>query len=63
LNWAKLLKPKDDSGSDHFGSLALPNLAVASTKSRVIRLSTLGSLGILYAYPLTAALGMILPDW
>ena len=42
--------------------MALPDIAVTSTTGRDIRLLTLGGLGVLYAYPLTAAPGVALPD-
>jgi len=42
--------------------MALLDIAVTSTTGRDIRLSTLGGLGVLYACPLTAALGVALPE-
>ena len=42
--------------------MALLDIAVTSTTGRDIRLSTLGGLGVLYAYPLTAALRVALPE-
>jgi peroxiredoxin len=62
LDWGALPKPEDDGGSDHLVSMALPDIAVTSTTGRDIRLLTLGRLGVLYAYPLTAAPGVALPD-
>jgi hypothetical protein len=54
LDWGALPKPEDDGGSDHFVSMALPDIAVTSTTGWDICLSMLGGLGVLYAYPLTA---------
>ena len=62
MDWGALPKPEDDGGSDHLVSMALPDIAVTSTTGRDIRLLTLGRLGVLYAYPLTAAPGVALPD-
>jgi peroxiredoxin len=62
LDWGGLPKPEDDGGSDHLVSMALPDIAVTSTMVRDIRLSTLGGLGVLYAFPLTAAPGVALLD-
>ena len=62
MDWGALPKSEDDCGSDHLVSMALLDVAVTSTTGRVIRLSTLGGPGVLYAYPLTAALGVALPE-
>jgi peroxiredoxin len=60
---ADLPAPEDDGAADHLPGLALPPVALASTRGGAVALDELGAgRTVLYVYPMTGRPGEALPD-
>jgi len=59
---ADLPRPQDDGAADHLPGTRLPALALPATDGRLIDLSQLPGLVVVYAYPMTGRPGVALPE-
>ena len=62
VDWSKLPVPVDDGGAAHLLGMRLPAIELAATDGRMVDLSDLPGLAVVYAYPMTGRPGVPLPD-
>jgi peroxiredoxin len=62
VDWSTLPAPVDDGAAAHLPGLRLPEVALPATDGRVVDLSALRGLVVVYAYPKTGRPGEALPD-
>ena len=62
VDWSALPAPEDDGAAAHLAGRALPALALPASDGRMVDLSALAGLAIVYAYPMTARPGHALPE-
>lgn len=54
--------PIDDGGADHLTGAALPALSFTATNGQTIAFASIGSLAVIYIYPMTGRPDVALPD-
>ncbi|MFM8678682.1 MAG: peroxiredoxin [Alphaproteobacteria bacterium] len=62
VDWSKLPVPVDDGAAAHLQGMRMPSVALAATDGRMVDLSALPGLVVVYAYPMTGRPGIPLPD-
>jgi len=62
IEWAALPAPVDDGAADHLVGLRLPSIELPSTDGRLLDLSALRGLTVIYAYPMTGRPDAELPE-
>ena len=62
VDWSTLPAPVDDGAAAHLAGMRLPAVALPATDGRVVDLSALRGLVVVYAYPKTGHPGEALPD-
>ena len=62
VDWSKLPVPVDDGAAAHLEGMRMPSVALAATDGRMVDLSALPGLVVVYAYPMTGRPGIPLPD-
>jgi peroxiredoxin len=63
-DWSRLPAPQDDGGARHLEGAALPAIGLPATDGRVVDLSRLAGLTVVYAYPMTSRPDRPAPrDW
>lgn len=64
IDWSRLPAPVDDGGARHLEGARLPPVDLPATDGRVVDLSGLPGLTVVYAYPMTSRPDRSLPaDW
>jgi peroxiredoxin len=62
VDWSNLPKPEDDGAARHLKGGRLPSIALKATNGTMVKLSALGGLSVVYAYPMTGRPGVALPE-
>lgn len=62
IDWATLPAPVDEGAADHLVGLRLPSIELTSTDGRLLDLSALCGLTVIYAYPMTGRPDAKLPE-
>ncbi len=63
-DWSRLPAPEDDGGARHLEGTSLPAIGLPATDGRLVDLSGLSGLAVVYAYPMTSRPDRPVPrDW
>jgi peroxiredoxin len=62
IDWSKLPTPADDGAAVHLRGLRLPSVSLPTSEGKLIDLSALRGISVVYAYPMTGRPGVALPD-
>lgn len=65
VDWSKIPAPVDDGGARHLAGMTVPDVMLAATDGRNVRLARLPGRSVVFAYPRTGVPGQIslVDDW